>query len=103
MICRASKPPCEFRRCSKILVEQAIEKQVGGGKERPAKCGWVIVVADGNIVAPHQQANRARSCALPRNRRSAESCRNAALANRISALIAGEQAQLAEDGLGLIF
>ena len=39
-------------------MEQAVEEQVSGGKERAAAGGRIIVNADRNIIAPHQESDR---------------------------------------------
>jgi len=66
MIGWASQPLGEFGRRQEILVEKTIEKEIRRGKERPAECGGVIIVADCDVIAPHQHANRGGVVLHPR-------------------------------------
>src|SRR5271156_2976846 len=102
MIRRASKPPCQFCRRQKILIEQAIEKQVRRGKEGPAECGWVIVLTDRDIVAPHQQSNRGGVVPYPGIVETQNRVEMRLQPIRTPKLIAGEQPELTENRLGLV-
>src|ERR1700733_5997494 len=102
MIPRASEPSCQFCRGQKILIEQAIEKQICRGKERPAERGWVIVVTDRDVIAPHQQANRRRVVPYPGIVETQNRIEMRIQPLCVSALIADEQPQLTENRLGLV-
>src|ERR1700688_3529296 len=83
-------------------MEQAIQKQVCRGKERPAECAWVIVNTDRDIIAPHQQANRGGVVPYPGIVETQNRIEMRLQPMRISALIAGEQPKLTENRLGLV-
>ena len=102
-ILRTSKPPGEFSRCKQVLVEETVEQKIGGREGRPAKCGRVVVVANRNIVAPYQQTNGGRVVSGPRVIKTQNRVEVRRQPAYFSALICGEQAELAEHGLGLIF
>src|ERR1700674_290255 len=93
---------CQIRRRPKVLIKQAIKKQVCRGKEWPAECGWVIVVADCDIIAPHQQAKRGGVVLHPGIVEAQNRIEMRLQPIRVSALIAGEQSELTENRLGLI-
>lgn len=59
----------QFCRGLQILIVEAIEHQVGGGEERTPESGRVIIVADGDVVSPHQQA---QACLIPQHPRVVE-------------------------------
>ena len=60
------KPTCQFGRRFQILIKEAVQQQIRGRKEWPPKCGRIVVVSDGDIVSPHQQANRTLIAGNPR-------------------------------------